>query len=160
MLNTHVNSYLVRKEDWEKKDMERDWKWKLKIWTKDRSNNVHTQRTPFGHRATLHRKTRTTQVKALAEIYTTHSIAPFSWNLISNLNFLIKKIRIFWYFLLILDKCSKKKKKKNVRKYCQNFAKILIIPCNNPFFFLKRTRDAYVHTHIVLHAARIKDRPW
>ena len=38
--------------------MERDWK--MKNWTKDRSNNVHTQRTPLRHRATLHRTTRIT----------------------------------------------------------------------------------------------------
>ena len=35
----------------------------MKIWTNDRSNNVHTQRTPLEHRATLHRW------KALDEIY-------------------------------------------------------------------------------------------
>ena len=31
----------------------------MKIWTNNRSNNVHTQRTPLRHRATLHRTTRT-----------------------------------------------------------------------------------------------------
>ena len=43
--------------------MERDWK--MKIWTKDRSNNVHTQRTPLRHRATLHRTTRITLASLL-----------------------------------------------------------------------------------------------
>ena len=57
----------------------------MKIWTNNRSNNVHTQRTP--------------RWKALAEIYTMHSFAPF-WKRIpkneenrggvSNLNFFVK----------------------------------------------------------------------
>ena len=37
----------------------------MKIWTNDRSNNVHTQRTPLQHRATLHRTTRTTLTSLL-----------------------------------------------------------------------------------------------
>ena len=37
----------------------------MKIWTNDRSNNVHTQRTPLQHRATLHRTTRTTLASLL-----------------------------------------------------------------------------------------------
>ena len=31
----------------------------MKIWTNDRSNNVHTQKAPLQYRATLHRTTRT-----------------------------------------------------------------------------------------------------
>ena len=46
----------------------------MKIWTNNRSNNVHTQRTPLQYRW-----------KALAEIYNMHSFAPFS-----NLNFFVK----------------------------------------------------------------------
>ena len=49
----------------------------MKIWTRDRSNNVHTQRTRW---------------KALAEIYTMHSFAPFF-----NLTFSLKIVD----FLLI-----------------------------------------------------------
>ena len=37
----------------------------MKIWTNDRSNNVHTQRTPLQHRATLHRTTRITLASLL-----------------------------------------------------------------------------------------------
>ena len=37
----------------------------MKIWTNDRSNNVHTQRTPLRHRATLHRTTRITLASLL-----------------------------------------------------------------------------------------------
>ena len=32
----------------------------MKIWTNDRSNNVHTQKAPLQHRATIHCATRTT----------------------------------------------------------------------------------------------------
>ena len=38
--------------------MERNWK--MKIWTSERSNNVHTQRNPLEQRATLHHAPRTT----------------------------------------------------------------------------------------------------
>jgi hypothetical protein len=31
----------------------------MKIWTNNRSNNVHTQKAPLQYRATLHRTTRT-----------------------------------------------------------------------------------------------------
>ena len=37
----------------------------MKIWTNERSNNVHTQRTPLEHRATLHRTTRITLASLL-----------------------------------------------------------------------------------------------
>ena len=37
----------------------------MKIWTTDRSNNVHTQRTPLQYRATLHRTTRITLASLL-----------------------------------------------------------------------------------------------
>ena len=37
----------------------------MKIWTNNRSNNVHTQRTPRQYRATLHRTTRITLASLL-----------------------------------------------------------------------------------------------
>ena len=37
----------------------------MKIWTNDRSNNVHTQKAPLQYRATLHRTTRTTLASLL-----------------------------------------------------------------------------------------------
>ena len=37
----------------------------MKIWTNNRSNNVHTQRTPLQYRATLHRTTRITLASLL-----------------------------------------------------------------------------------------------
>ena len=59
----------------------------MKIWTNNRSNNVHTQKAPLQYRATLHR----TRWKALAEIYTKHSFAPFF-----NLNFFVKNRQNFF----------------------------------------------------------------
>ena len=50
----------------------------MKIWTNDRSNNVHTQKAPL-------------QWKALAEIYTMQSFAPFS-----DLNFFVKNRQFFF----------------------------------------------------------------
>ena len=58
ILNTHLNSYLVRKEIEKKGYGERLKNENLK--KKKRSNNVHTQRTPLQYRVTLHRATRTT----------------------------------------------------------------------------------------------------
>ena len=44
----------------------------MKIWTTDRSNNVHTQRTSLQYRATLHRTTRITLASLLFGRYACH----------------------------------------------------------------------------------------
>ena len=67
-----------------------------------------------------------TRWKALAEIYTTYSFAPFSWSLIwmkrSNLNFFVKSCwKCCWFFA-------------NFWKFCQNFAWFLLN--YNQFFFI------------------------
>jgi hypothetical protein len=48
-------SYLVRKKIEKKGQGKRP---KMKIWTSERSNHVHTQRTSLEYRATLHRATK------------------------------------------------------------------------------------------------------